>query len=67
MLEKLGFKKLVEETLTIHRLPRVMSIYQFLLGMVLALKIRTRNVKRIWAVQHPNMESLVTRQFIKAR
>jgi hypothetical protein len=37
MLEKLGFQKLVEETLTIPRMPRVMTIYQFLLGMVLAL------------------------------
>jgi len=32
MLEKLGFKKLIEETLTIHRIPRAMTIYQFLLG-----------------------------------
>jgi len=39
MLEKLDFKKLIEETLTIHRLPRAMSIYQFLLGMVLAIYI----------------------------
>src|SRR6202047_3892743 len=39
MLEKLGFKKLVEETLTIGRIPRVMTIYQFLLGMVLAIYI----------------------------
>jgi len=27
MLEKLGFKKLVEETLSVHRIPRAMSIY----------------------------------------
>ena len=39
MLEKLGFQKLVEETLTIPRVPRVMTIYQFLLGMVLALYV----------------------------
>jgi hypothetical protein len=39
MLEKLDFKKLVEESLTIHRIPRVMTIYQFLLGMVLALYV----------------------------
>jgi len=39
MLEKLGFQKLVEETLTIPRMPRVMTIYQFLLGMVLALYV----------------------------
>jgi hypothetical protein len=39
MLEKLDFKKLIEETLTIHRLPRAMSIYQFLMVMVLAIYI----------------------------
>jgi hypothetical protein len=39
MLEKLGFKKLVEEILTTHRIPRVMTIYQFLLGMVLAIYV----------------------------
>ena len=39
MLEKLGFKKLVEEILTIRRIPRVMTIYQFLLGMVLAIYV----------------------------
>ena len=39
MLEKLGFRKLVEETLSISRMPRAMTIYQFLLGMVLALYV----------------------------
>src|SRR5487761_1369309 len=39
MLEKLGFQKLVEETLTIHRIPRAMAISQFLLGMVLAIYV----------------------------
>ena len=39
MLEKLGFQKLIEETLTIPRLPRAMTIYQFLLGMVLAIYV----------------------------
>jgi hypothetical protein len=29
MLEKLGFKKLVEESLSIRRIPRVMTIYQY--------------------------------------
>ena len=37
MLEKLGFQKLVEETLTVKRIPRAMTIYQFVLAMVLAL------------------------------
>jgi hypothetical protein len=39
MLEKLGFKKLMEETLSVHRIPRAMTIYQFLLGMVLAIYV----------------------------
>jgi hypothetical protein len=39
MLEKLGFQNLVAETLTVERIPRVMTIYQFVLGMVLALYV----------------------------
>jgi DDE family transposase len=37
MLEKLGFQQLVEETLTVKRITRAMSLYQFVLGMVLAV------------------------------
>ena len=33
MLEKLGFQKLVEETLRVKRIPRVMTIYQFVLAI----------------------------------
>ena len=36
MLEKLDFQALVEATLTVRRVTRVMSMYQFVLGMVLA-------------------------------
>ena len=39
MLEKLEFQPLVEQTLTISRIPRVMHAYQFILSMVLALYI----------------------------
>ena len=39
MLEKLGFQALVEETVTVKRLTKVMSGYQFLLAMVLGLYI----------------------------
>jgi hypothetical protein len=35
MLEKLGFQALVEATLTVRRVTRAMSMYQFVLGMVL--------------------------------
>jgi DDE family transposase len=36
MLERLGFQQLVEETLTVKRATRAMSMYQFVLAMVLA-------------------------------
>jgi uncharacterized membrane protein (DUF485 family) len=39
MLERLGFEKLVNETLTVTRIPRVMAIHQFVLGMVLAIYV----------------------------
>ncbi len=39
MLEKLGFQQLVEQTLTVARIPRAMSIYQFVLAIVLAIYI----------------------------
>jgi len=39
LLEKLGFQKLVEETLRVGRIPRAMTIYQFILGMVLAVYV----------------------------
>ena len=39
MLEKLGFQQLVEETMTIRRLTRVMPAYRFVLAMVLTLYV----------------------------
>src|SRR5271155_3369768 len=39
MLEKLGFQQLVEETLTVKRATRSMSMYQFVLSMVLAVYV----------------------------
>jgi Transposase DDE domain group 1 len=39
MLEKLKFQQLIEETLTVKRLTRVMPIYQFILSMVLAIYV----------------------------
>jgi hypothetical protein len=39
MLERLGFQKLVNETLPVTRIPRVMTIYQFVLAMVLAIYV----------------------------
>ena len=37
MLERLGFQQLVEETLTVKRVTLAMSMYQFVLTMVLAV------------------------------
>ena len=37
MLEKLEFQRVVEETLSVKRVTRVMSLYPFVLAMVLAL------------------------------
>jgi hypothetical protein len=39
LLEKLGFQQLVEETLTVKRVTRSMSLHQFVLGMVLAVYV----------------------------
>src|SRR5438093_7875504 len=39
MLEKLDFRKLVEETITCSRETRVMNLYKFVLGIVLGLYI----------------------------
>src|SRR6266568_1850905 len=39
MLEKLGFQRVVEETLTVKRVTRAMTWYQFVLAMVLALYV----------------------------
>jgi len=55
MLEKLGFQELVEETLTVARIPRVMAIYQFLLGMVLALYVGFSRLNHLRFVAHDAM------------
>jgi hypothetical protein len=39
MLEKLGFQQLIEGTLTVKRVTRAMSMYQFVLAMVLAVYV----------------------------
>jgi len=39
MLEKLGFQQVVEETLRVKRVTRAMTLYQFVLAMVLALYV----------------------------
>ncbi len=39
LLEKLGFQALLEETITTKRITRVMSLYQFVLALVLGLYV----------------------------
>jgi Transposase DDE domain group 1 len=60
MLEKLGFKKLAEETLTIDRIPRAMTIYQFLLGMVLAIYVGFSRLNHLrFVAQDPMLTGLL--------
>ena len=42
MLEKLEFQQVVEETLTVKRATRAMTMYQFVLAMVLAAYVGFR-------------------------
>jgi hypothetical protein len=39
MLEKIGFQKIVEETLTLKRITKVMSMYQFTLAIVIGMYV----------------------------
>jgi hypothetical protein len=39
VITKLGFQSLVEQTLTLKRIPRAMDVYRFVLGIVLGLYI----------------------------
>ena len=39
MLEKIGFEKLIDETVTVERTTKVMTTYQFILAMVLGLYV----------------------------
>jgi hypothetical protein len=60
MLEKLGFQNLVAETLTVKRIPRVMTIYQFVLGMVLALYVGFARLNHIrFVAQDPMLTGIL--------
>ena len=60
MLEKLGFQKLIEETLTVTRIPRVMTIYQFVLGMVLAIYVGFSRLNHIrFVAQDPMLTGIL--------
>lgn len=60
LLEKLGFQKLVEETLTIRRIPRAMTVYQFLLGMVLAVYVGFTRLNQLrFVAQEPMLTGIL--------
>jgi hypothetical protein len=60
MLERLGFEKLVHEVLTVKRIPRVMTIYQFILGMVLAIYVGFARLNQLrFVAQDPMLTGIL--------
>jgi hypothetical protein len=47
MLEKLGFQSLLEETVTVNRVTKVMGMYQFFLGIVLGIYVGFSRVNQL--------------------
>ena len=48
LLEKLDFQALVEQTLSVKRITRVMSLYQFVLALVLGLYVGFARLNGDW-------------------
>lgn len=60
MLERLGLQELVGETLTLRRIPRVMTIYQFVLGIVLAIYVGFARLNHIrFVAQDPMLTGIL--------
>jgi hypothetical protein len=57
MLEKLGFRQLVEEGLTVQRQTRAMTMYQFVLAMVLACYV---GFSRLYHLRFLEREPMLT-------
>jgi hypothetical protein len=57
MLEKLGFQQLVEETLTVKRQTKAMSMYRFVLAMVLACYV---GFSRLFQLRFLKREPMLT-------
>jgi hypothetical protein len=55
MLEKLGFRQIVEDTLTIRRQTRAMPVYRFVLGMVLVLYVGFSRLNHLRFVEREPM------------
>lgn len=52
MLEKIGFQKLVEEALTLGRITKVMSMYQFILAIVLGIYVGFSRLNQLRYIAH---------------
>jgi Transposase DDE domain group 1 len=63
MLEKLNFQQLIEETITVKRLPRAMSVYQFILSMVLAIYVGFSRLNHIRFVAREPMLTRILKVF----
>jgi Transposase DDE domain group 1 len=63
MLEKLKFQQLIEETLTVKRVPRAMSMYQFILSMVLAIYVGFSRLNHIRFVAKDSMLTRILKVF----
>jgi len=57
MLERLGFRQLVEETLTVKRKTKAMALYQFVLAMVLACYV---GFSRLYHLRFLEREPMLT-------
>jgi Transposase DDE domain group 1 len=63
MLEKLKFQQLIEETITVKRVPRAMSVYQFILSMVLAIYVGFSRLNHIRFVAKDSMLTRILKVF----
>ena len=67
MLERLGLQELVDETLTIKRIPRATSIYQFVLETVLAIYVGFARLNHIrFVAQDPEGERVAWAEHVLA-
>jgi hypothetical protein len=63
MLEKLKFQQLIEATVTVKRVPRAMSVYQFILSMVLAIYVGFSRLNHIRFVAKDPMLTRILKIF----
>jgi Transposase DDE domain group 1 len=63
MLEKLKFQQLIEETIMVKRVPRAMSVYQFILSLVLAIYVGFSRLNHIRFVAKDSMLTRILKVF----